>query len=79
MSKDLSSKKKHRWIVQLQRNDGQVGPYEFSANWDPNKEGTREAVEKSAAVQAWWESGKKVDYYAIASELVEPESLKAAA
>lgn len=72
MSKaDLSSRKKHHWIVQLQRSDGQTGPYDFFCNWNPEQEGTREAVERSAAVQAWYESGKKVDYYAISSELVE--------
>ena len=65
-----SGAKKHHWIVQLQRSDGQVGPYDFYCNWNPEHEGCREAVERSAAVQAWWESGKKAEYYAISSELV---------
>lgn len=75
----MSAQKRHHWIVQLQRNDGSVGPYDFYCNWDPEQDGAREAVENAAPVQAWWESGKKAEYFALSSELVKPEELAAAA
>lgn len=78
MSNRMAGRKKHHWIVQLQRSDGQVGPYDFYCSWNPDQEGARSAVENAAAVQAWWESGKKVEFYAISSELQKTEMAEAA-
>lgn len=75
----MSTRTMNHWNVTLQRADGEIVEYKFSAYWDPEQQETTEAVKTAAAAQAWWESNKTPHAPISAALLVDeaPEALAA--
>lgn len=65
------NRKKNVWVVQLQANTGAVSDYTLESNWDRERDNIGELVASAAAIQAWYESGKKVEYQPVAAPVLQ--------
>lgn len=69
-SKHMMDRKKFKWSVTLQAEDGQVVKRPVEAYWSPEHEGTAEAVGEAAMAEAYWASRKKMHFAPISVERV---------
>lgn len=63
-------RKKNSWIVRLQAAGGDVRDYELESHWDAAREGIKDLVAQAAAIQAWWESDKRIEYQPVAEPVL---------
>lgn len=58
----------YEWRVQVQGQDGSVENRRVANYWDPEHEGTSQAIGEAGAAQAFVDSGRQVKYVSVSVE-----------
>jgi hypothetical protein len=66
---------KRIWTVKLQAQTGEIVDRTVSAFWSNEYEFVKEAIGMAAAVGAWMDSGKEIEFIPVLVEEVGPEAL----
>lgn len=67
----MEGRTKNRWEVTLQRADGDLVQFEVENYWAVEYEDIQEAIGRTAAAEAWYQSGKRHEFAPVAVVLKE--------
>jgi hypothetical protein len=62
-------REKFKYIAHLISSDGQTVQREFVTYWSPKFERVLEDVARAAAVEAWYETGKRLEFSGVSAQL----------